>query len=102
MNLEDGILRMRFRNGREREELMKPGTVYRVSLDLWATAHLFRQGHRVRLDVSSSNFPMYDVNPNTGEVLGRETRTEVAHNAVYHDADRASCLVLPVRAAAKK
>jgi hypothetical protein len=96
MNLEDGILRMRFRNSREREDLMKPGTVYRISVDLWATANLFRKGHRIRLDISSSNFPMYDVNPNTGDPLGRHVRMQIARNKLYHSADRASCLVLPV------
>jgi len=99
MNVEDGILRMRFRNGREREELVEPGKVYKVTIDLWATANLFRKGHRIRLDISSSNFPMFDVNPNTGEPLGRHTHTRKTLNSVYHDAGRPSSLVLPVRMA---
>jgi putative CocE/NonD family hydrolase len=99
MNVEDGILRMRFRNGREREELMQPGKVYKVTIDLWATANLFRKGHRIRLDVSSSNFPMFDLNPNTGERLGRHTHARKALNSVHHDAGHPSCLMLPVRAA---
>ena len=98
MNLEDGILRMRFRNSREKEELMSPQGLYKVRINLWATANLFRKGHKIRLDVSSSNFPMYDVNPNTGEPLGRHTRLESALNTVYHGGERPSCLVLPVRA----
>ena len=97
MNLEDGILRMRFRKSREREELMKPGTIYKVSIDLWATSNLFRKGHKIRLDISSSNFPMYDVNPNTGEPLGRHTHVISTVNTVYHDPEHPSCLVLPVR-----
>ena len=97
MNLEDGILRMRFRNSREREELMTPGTIYQISIDLWATSNLFRKGHKIRLDISSSNFPMYDVNPNTGEPLGRHTHLIPTVNAVYHDPEHPSCLVLPVR-----
>ena len=98
VNLEDGILRMRFRQSREVEELMSPGEVYQVTIDLWATANAFRKGHKVRLDIASSNFPMYDVNPNTGQPLGRHTRLRRALNAVYHGAQRQSCLVLPVRA----
>ncbi len=96
MNLEDGILRMRFRNSREREELMVPGTVYPVEIDLWATANRFAPGHRIRLDISSSNFPFYDVNPNTGEELGRHTHMKTAINTVYHGRSRPSALVLPV------
>ncbi|MCH7688724.1 MAG: antibiotic hydrolase, partial [Planctomycetes bacterium] len=67
--------------------------------DRWATANLFRNGHRIRLDISSSNFPMYDINPNTGEPLGRHTHAKVAHNTIYHDAQHPSSLILPVRAA---
>ncbi len=98
MNLEDGILRMRFRKLREKEELMSPGGLYKVTIDLWATANLFRKEHKIRLDISSSNFPMYDVNPNTGEPLGRHIRLESALNTVYHGSERPSCLVLPVHA----
>lgn len=97
MNLEDGILRMRFRESRTEEELMSPHKVYKATIDLWATANVFRKGHRIRLDVSSSNFPMYDVNPNTGEPPGRHSRLQSALNTVYHDAEHPSCLVLPVR-----
>ena len=101
MNLEDGILRMRFHNSREQEQLMKPGEICKATIDLWATANVFRKGHRIRLDVSSSNFPMYDVNPNTGEPLGRHTRLEAALNTVWHGVDRPSFLALPVRAKEK-
>ncbi len=97
MNLEDGILRMRFRNSREREELMRPGTVYKITIELWATANLFRKGSRIRLDISSSNFPLYDINPNIGEPLGKHTKTITALNTIYHNPEHPSCLVLPVR-----
>ena len=96
MNLEDGILRARFRNSREREELMEPGTVYRIEIDLWATANRFAPGHRIRLDISSSNFPFYDVNPNTGERLGAHTHMKAAINTVYRGPRHPSALVLPV------
>ena len=81
---------------REREKLLTPGEVYRVRVDLWATANVFAQGHRVRLDISSSNFPMYDVNPNTGEPIGRHTKLVKADQTVFSDAGRPSRVVLPV------
>ena len=97
MNLEDGILRMRFRTSRKKEVLMKPGKVYRIMIDLWATSNLFRKGHRIRLDISSSNFPFYDRNPNTGEVLGRHTHSVNALNTVYLGPKYPSHLSLPIR-----
>ncbi len=96
MILQDSIIRGRYRNSRERAELMQPGQVYEFTIDMWATANLFKRGHRIRLDVSSSNFPKYDVNPNTGERIGYETRRVVANNIVYHDRIRPSHLALPV------
>jgi len=66
LNLTDSIARLRYRNGRERGELVKPGEPVPVTLTLYPTSNLFMPGHRIRLDVSSSNFPRFDVNPNTG------------------------------------
>jgi putative CocE/NonD family hydrolase len=97
VNIEDGILRLRFRESRQREKLLTPGEVYRVRIDLWATANVFARGHRLRLDISSSNFPMYDVNPNTGEPLHRHKHTVKAVNTIHHSQERPSCLVLPTR-----
>ena len=94
VNIEDGILRMRFRESPEREEFMVPGEIYKVTIDLWATSNRFRQGHRIRLDISSSNFPMFDLNPNTGEPMGRHERVEAATNTVYHGPARPSSLNL--------
>jgi putative CocE/NonD family hydrolase len=96
MNVTDGILRTRYRNGPERQELMTPGEVYRISIVPFPTANLFQKGHRIRLDVSSSNFPRFDVNPNTGEPLGRNRRISSADNTLFHDASRPSHLVLPI------
>ncbi|MBX6342259.1 MAG: CocE/NonD family hydrolase, partial [Thermomicrobiaceae bacterium] len=96
LNLSDSILRLRYRDGRERAEPMEPGEVYRVEIPMYPTSNLFSAGHRIRLDVSSSNFPRFDVNPNTGEPLGRHTHTEVAINTVHHDREHPSHLVLPV------
>lgn len=96
LNLTDGILRARYRGSRERAEPLRPGDPVELALELQATSNLFRPGHRLRLDVSSSNFPRFDVNSNTGEPLGRETRCERATNVVFHDAGRPSHVLLPV------
>ena len=80
INLADSILRLRFRNGFETEELAEAGIVYEVRFELYPTANRFVKGHRIRVDISSSNFPRFDVNPNTGGPLGRERRLRVAEN----------------------
>jgi putative CocE/NonD family hydrolase len=96
MNIVDTILRVRYRNGFDHEELMEPGTIYPISIVIPPTSNLFDVGHRIRIDISSSNFPRYDVNPNTGEPPGRHTHNVFAHNAVLLDADHRSHVVLPV------
>ncbi|MGI9145438.1 MAG: CocE/NonD family hydrolase [Chloroflexota bacterium] len=96
MNLVDSVLRVRFRESFEREVFMQPGQVYPIVITLAPTSNLFTPGHRIRLDISSSNFPRIDVNPNTGEPMGRHTHQLVAHNSVYFDRARPSHLVLPV------
>ena len=96
MNLTDGILRARYRETPERQVLMTPGEVYELTIEPFPTANRFKKGHRIRVDISSSNFPRFDVNPNTGEPLGRHRRKVVAENSVYHDAARLSYIVLPL------
>jgi predicted acyl esterase len=96
MNLVDSVIRTRFRNGFEREEMMEPGQIYPVTITIAPTSNLFQAGHRIRIDISSSNFPRLDANPNTGEPLGRHTHTIVAHNSVYVEADHPSHVVLPI------
>jgi putative CocE/NonD family hydrolase len=97
LNLCDGIIRARYRNDRERQELMEPGKPYKFRIDLQATGNLFKKGHRVRLDISSSNFPHYDVNPNTGGPLwGSNQGWQSADQQIYHDSDHASYVVLPI------
>lgn len=95
-NLADGILRLRFRNSFERAERLIPGEIYKVQIDLWATSNLFRKGHRLRLEISSSNFPRYDRNLNTGEDLLTAQHIVLANQTVYHDSDHPSALILPV------
>jgi putative CocE/NonD family hydrolase len=95
-NLTDGILRMRYRNSLEKPELLKPGAVYRVTVDAGVTSNVFLKGHRLRVEISSSNFPRFDRNPNTGGVQADETRLLKANQTVYHDRERPSQVVLMV------
>ncbi len=97
MLLCEDILRMRYRDDRPIGELIEPGRIYEVQIDLGPTSNLFKVGHRIRLDITSSSFPEYDPNPNTGEPMGRHTHTLVAYQTIYHDTDRPLCLILPVR-----
>jgi uncharacterized protein len=96
MNLTSGILRCRYRDSWEAPALMTPGEVYEITVQPFPTGNRFARGHRIRLDVSSSNFPHFDVNPNTGGPEGRGQTARVATNTVYVDAARASHVVLPV------
>ncbi len=73
MNLTDAIMRMSYRNGRHERELIQPGKIYELHIELFPTANVFKKGHRIRVDVSSSNFPRWDVNPN-----GRTLRPQPA------------------------
>jgi uncharacterized protein len=96
LNLTDSIARLRYRSGRERAELARPGTAVSITISLYPTSNLFMPGHRIRLDISSSNHPRFDVNPNTGEPIGRDRRRVVADNTVFHERGRASRVILPV------
>ncbi len=96
MNIVDGILRARFRDSLEHAELMKPGQVYALTIHVYPTSNLFVKGHHIRLDISSSNFPRFDVNPNTGEPLNANRRLAVATNTIYHDREHPSHVILPI------
>ncbi|HJN48173.1 MAG TPA: CocE/NonD family hydrolase, partial [Acidobacteriota bacterium] len=96
MNLTDGIIRARYRNSPEEQEFMMPGDVYEFVIEPFPTGNVFKKGHRIRIDISSSNFPRFDVNPNTGEPLGKHRRMIVADNSIYHDAAHSSHVVLPI------
>ena len=95
-NLTSGILRMRYRNSQEKPELANPGETYHITVDLWATSNVFLAGHKLRLEVSSSNFPRFDRNLNTGEEQARGTRMVKATNVIYHDKAHASALIVPI------
>ena len=92
----DSIIRARYREGVDRAVLMEPGTVYEFDIDMWNTSQVILAGHRLRLEVSSSAFPKYDRNLNTGEDIGTGTRMQTAENRVWHDAAHPSRLILPI------
>jgi putative CocE/NonD family hydrolase len=96
MNLCDGILRARYRDGSTELELLEPGEVYRYEIDLMVTSNLFRKNHRVRVEISSSNFPRYDRNLNTGNPVGMDAEIRVARQTVLHTQSHPSHIVLPV------
>jgi putative CocE/NonD family hydrolase len=95
-NLCDGIIRARYRNDRQKPALLEPGKVEQFEVDLWVTSNVFKRGHRVRLEVSSSSFPRFDRNPNTGNPFGSDTNLLSANQTIYHDREHPSHLVLPV------
>jgi len=96
LNLTDGIVRARYRDTPERAELMTPGEIYEFVVEPFPTANVFKKGHRIRIDISSSNFPRFDLNPNTGEPLGTSRRMIPADNSIHHDERHASYVVLPI------
>ncbi|HLQ28439.1 MAG TPA: CocE/NonD family hydrolase [Ktedonobacteraceae bacterium] len=98
-NLTDGIIRARYRNfarGEEQPSLIEPGKAYEYEIDLWATSNVFKAGHSIRLDITSSNFPRWDRNPNTGHDFGADDELAVAHQTIMHDRDHPSYVVLPI------
>ena len=95
-NIAEGVIRARFRESLSNPTLITPGEVYGYTIDLWATSHVFKAGHRLRLEVSSSNFPRYDRNPNTGHDFGGDTELRAAQQTIFHDNRYPSYLTLPV------
>jgi uncharacterized protein len=99
MLVTDGILRARYRNSFEKEELLEPSKIYSVTVDLWSTSLVFNKGHRARVLVTSSNSPRFDPNPNTGAPFRSNKQTRVATNTLHLSAEHPSSIVLPVRRA---
>jgi len=95
-NLTDGIFRARYRNSDTEAELIEPGKVYRYEIDLWVTSNVFLEGHSIRVEISSSNFPRFDRNPNTGNNFGQDAKIVTAEQTIYHNAAYPSHIVLPV------
>lgn len=94
--LIDGMVRARFRDGMDKPSLIEPGRVYSYDLDLWNTCQLYKKGHRIRLEISSSAFPKYDRNLNTGEPLGQSAAMQVAEQKIYHDREHPTYVLLPI------
>ncbi|WP_339922319.1 CocE/NonD family hydrolase [uncultured Cyclobacterium sp.] len=94
--ISEGILRAKFRNGTDKLELLKPNKVYEYEITLTGTANVFLPGHRIRVDITSSNFPQFDRNPNTGAPLGTSTETRIAQQTIHHGGPKPSHIVLPV------
>jgi putative CocE/NonD family hydrolase len=95
-NLCDGILRARYRDSRQEPKPLDPGKTYRYEIDLWVTSNVFLRGHRIRVEIASSNFPRFDRNLNTGEPCGTGATWTKATQTVYHDRDHPSHILLPV------
>ena len=95
-NLTDGIIRARYRQSLEEPELLEPGNAYEYTIDLWATSNLFKAGHRIRLDVTSSSFPRWDRNLNTGHRIGADAEMQTATQTILHDRAHPSRVLLPV------
>ena len=96
VNLADGIVRARYRESTSEAKLITPGEVYEYKIDLWATSNLFKAGHRIRVEISSSNFPRFDRNPNTGGALGRGMVSKPASQTIVHNETYPSRVTLPV------
>ena len=95
-NLTDGLLRLRYRHGLDKAELAQPGEIYPLTIDAGVTSNVFLPGHRIRIEISSSNFPRFDRNPNTGRALVDETVLKPAEQTVYHGTAYPSHILLPV------
>ena len=96
VNLCDGIIRGRYRESTSTQKLLEPGTVYEFTIDLWPTSNVFLKGHQIRVDISSSNFPRFDRNPNTGNKFGEDAEMRSANQQVLHDGAHPSHILLPV------
>ena len=95
-NLTDGIIRARYRESMSEPSLVEPGRAYCYTIDLWATSNVFKAGHKIRLEISSSNFPRFDRNTNTGEVIAADTELKPAVQTILHDAAHPSHVSLPI------
>jgi putative CocE/NonD family hydrolase len=95
-NLTEGIIRARYRESTVQAVPIEPNKVYEYKIDLWSTSNVFLKGHRIRLEISSSNFPRFDRNLNTGKTAAESSNFVKATNRILHDAERPSALILPV------
>jgi uncharacterized protein len=96
IHIAEGIIRARHRGGFERTQLLEPGEVAEYHIELASTSNVFRKGHRLRVEISSSNFPRFDRNLNTGEAIATGTRRQIAHQTILHSSEYPSHIRLPV------
>ena len=96
INLCDGIIRARYRGPDKEPTLLKPGKIYKYIVDLTVTSNVFKKGHRIRVEISSSNFPRFDRNLNTGNPFAQDAELIPATQKIYHDAEHPSHILLPV------
>ena len=96
INVAQGIIRARYRDSWEEPTLLVPGQIYKYTVDLWSTSNRFLKNHRIRVEVSSSNFPQFDRNPNTGQPFGLHSELQMANQTIYHDAQHPSHIILPI------
>jgi len=94
--LKDGVIRARYRTSFKKQDLLTPGKVYEYTIDLWSVSHMFLKGHRIQVEISSSNFPKFDRNPNTGHKFGEDSELQKATQTIYHNSEYASHIILPV------
>jgi uncharacterized protein len=94
--LSDGIVRARYRTSFKKQQLITPGTIYEYTIDLMSVSHVFKKGHRIQVEISSSNFPNYDRNPNTGHSIGEDAELRKAKQTIYHDRRYPSHILLPI------
>jgi hypothetical protein len=94
--IQEGIVRARYRNSDRETSLIEPNKMYEYNIDLWATSHVVKKGHKIRVEISSSNFNRYDRNPNTGNNFGTDAETVKATQTVYHDTKHPSHITLPI------
>ena len=94
--LAEGIIRARYRNSFKKQELLTPEEVYEYTVDLWSVSHVFQKGHKIQVEISSSNFPKYDRNPNTGHKYGEDAELQKASQAMYHNSQYPSHIIFPV------
>ena len=95
-NVAEGIIRARYRESLSAPKLLEPGKIYEFTIDMVGTSNVFLKGHRIRVDITSSHFPQFDRNPNTGEPFGTSAAVRVAKQTVYHSAHYPSHVLLPV------
>lgn len=95
MIITDGILRMRNRNGQDHWEFIRPGEIYEINIDMWSTSYIWNTGHKIRVAVSSSNYPKFLNNPNTNDPVYKNATYNIAHNTLYIDSQHPSCIILP-------